>query len=501
MRMFLALAMSVVVVGGAHAQRRSGYDHPPTEESYRALIKAAEDPNRDVRARVAWVLGRIGEEKGAATLLELAADPTETVRVDAVRALRYTLPKGSRIRLVLDVETAGAPLRRAALLAAELFEFEQRESLVRDAWDNGPPHEKALAIRALSLNQTPGKAEMIEAALAGEHVAVQVEAIEVLGKEGSESAVGTVLGYADSDNFELRAAMCRAAAHAKAERALPVLRDACGDTHYLVRRDAIRALVALGSTVSVPAIQARIDEQDYTVRVAACEALGEMVTPTSPPYLARRVSDEIIEVRDAAQAALMKYPADMAYRDVMQYGGTEHKADTRVRIWSILGEYGHPDTADYAFEHLEDDNRMVQGYAMRIMRKQGDRRSIPHIKKTLTLENTQVASEVDVEESFRAAGMFEMKEFTGLAKRLLALILNPPEEFYPSDGMLIGCFVYLAAVDHQQAVPLMEELYEAGAGDEQMVIMAEALNKLTGKTYELPVRRTPVGRYFIDVIY
>lgn len=501
MRMLAVFLAGALFASGAYAQRRAPYDHPPNEASFRALMDAADEPDRDVRARAVWVLGRIGDEEALPVARRLAAeDPAEAVRIEALRALANLLEKGGEIEFKMDVEQASPAMRFAALEAAARFRFRQRDALVARAWERGTLRERAMAVRALALAPVPGKDAILQEALESGVPAFIAEAALSLAAQGDPASLGNVLELMAHRDFEVRAAACQGLAFAKFEQGLPALQRACADPHYIVRRAAIRALVEIGDPETVGAIQGRIAEDDYTVRVVACEALGQLITPSSPPYLASRLADEVVEVRQAAEAALLLYPADMAYAAVMEYGGTEYEAETRHRAWMLLGEYGHEGTRELAFQSLEDSSPTVRGYAMRIMRKLGDRRSIPHIRRTLRFPHIERATEVDIEECFAAAVLFELDGFENLATRLLRLYLNPPETFTTTDAMALGSIYYLASRGHEASAPLVRQVLEEGAWDyESLKAMGEVLEKLVGFAIEPPPERDPRGRYFIHV--
>ena len=57
------------------------------ESAVEALIKACDSPNRQVRFRAAFALGRIGDARALDALLKLANDADEFVQYDAVLAL------------------------------------------------------------------------------------------------------------------------------------------------------------------------------------------------------------------------------------------------------------------------------------------------------------------------------------------------------------------------------------------------------------------------------
>ncbi|HRU07055.1 MAG TPA: HEAT repeat domain-containing protein, partial [Candidatus Brocadiia bacterium] len=268
---------------------------------------------------------------------------------------------------------------------------------------------------------------------------------------------------------------------------------------FYVRRSAIQALAAIGAASAAPSIEQRITDADDTIRAAACAALSVLLAPTSPVFIAPRLADPVPEVRQAAEDALLKFPPGPAWRPVVE--ASEHKdlRETRVRAWKLLGEYGHEETREHAFKHLSDKDAEIVGYAMRIMRKLRDERCKPHVLAVLTVKGLSTASEVDQQECFEAAILFKLKQPIPQVMRLLRLAIKPPEDFSISELALASAIKYLAAMDHKEAAPLVEQLYTAqGWSMESAKTVTAALTAWTGKTYPLPVVAKAYGHYFID---
>jgi len=489
--------------------------------TFRAILDAAEDPDRDVRSRVAWILGRAGREEGLAALRKLARDPVPDVRAGALEALGRLLPEGSRVEVGLKVPVKDLNLRLAALRAARQLVFEQRDDLIQAGLESEDPVETELAVRALALDDPGASRPQVLAALRSPHASVRAVAVEVLARAGDEEARARVLEALEErgseDSFLVRAAACRALAVMGAESEARRLRPAVEDVHYLVRREAIRALAALGDREALPAIRKRASDEDYTVRTAACEALGEMVEEESAPVLADRLADSVEEVRAAAEAALEEFPPDKAYRPVLKYADYVDDADTRHRAWRLLGVYAHPQTRDIAFHHLEDQDSTVSGYALQVGRKLGDRRIIPHV---IGLLQTRVVGSgpmgpieagplpLEGQEGFLACIEFEVKEPIPFAVLCLERIRDKRRItgmlYIPDLRVAARAAEYLAAMNYQPAVPVLEQLLKSGynAGDlEFLSAVAGALKRLTGKEYALPTRPQvqPLDVLFIDV--
>jgi hypothetical protein len=100
-------------------------------------------------------------------------------------------------------------------------------------------------------------------------------------------------------------------AAAKGPAGLPALRGALKDESALVRRPAIRALVALGAPART-ALGEALDNADPVVRRAALVALAGTPGPEALPVLAKAVADPEADVRETAVRLLaaVKPPTD-----------------------------------------------------------------------------------------------------------------------------------------------------------------------------------------------
>jgi len=512
LRIGLIVAFVTTTSSFAAGEARPQRPAAKNEATYRAVLEAARDPNRDIRARVAWILGVLGRKDGLPTLRRLATeDPVPAVRAGALRAMAKILPTGSDVEVALTVPEEDADLRWAALEAAATLRFEQRDALVRAALDGTSLSERESAVRALALDAPRKSRPALLSALKGEHAPIRAAAARALGASKDPEAVSLVLeALAEKsapDSFLVRAAACDAMARMKVAKGRNALRAAIADPHYLVRRSAIRAASRLGDRKAVPAVQSRATDDDYTVREVAVRALGELIDPTSPPRLAARLADDEPTVRALAEAALRKFPPNMAYKALLEYVDYRKLRETRQRAWRLLGEYAHPATVEIAFKYLRDRDAIVNTAAFHILRIHKDRRIIPRALELLKVPlMEQYLDEHQVYEAFHAAILFDLKQPIGFAKVTLQRILVPPMSetaWVPSGEMAGPAAEYLAAMDHKPAVGLLEKIHNARAVSRPTrLAVAAALEKLTGKKYPVPPApppAPPVMRLFLEV--
>ena len=487
---------------------------PRNEATFEAIRAAALEPNRDVRMRAAWALGAMRRKDAVPTLVKLAADPVPEVRAAAFVALCRVLPAGSDVAASVEVPVGDPTLARAALYAASRLKFKGRDRLIAFTLEGTGVSGKVLAVKALGLDAPQKARPLVKKALADGHALVRAEAVRVLGKGKDPEAAAAVLAAmkdtADADAFAVRAAACEALVAMKPSGGVPALTRAVGDEHFAVRRAAVRGLRDLKARSALRVIRNRLDDKDYTVRVAACEALAAIVDPSSAVALARALADDVVEVRAAAEAALVKHPADAGHKALLPFVDYMKRLDTRIRVWRLLGEYAHPGSRETAFKHLEDRHSDVSGYAMRVLRKLGDRRLIPFLKRVLKEpgKNSAGPGELQAQEGFRAAALFKARDYIGFARLCISRTLNPPmaeDIFIPTEGMAIAGALYLADIGDRGSAGLIEglvKLPQTGENAETAAALVAAVKKLTGKTVTPPPPRKPTkihGTFFIEV--
>ncbi|HRU06942.1 MAG TPA: HEAT repeat domain-containing protein, partial [Candidatus Brocadiia bacterium] len=191
---------------------------PPSEERiYQDILKAAAEPDRDVRAQVAIVTSLIGRKDALPTLRRLLADPAPVVRIAALRALPSLLPAGSQAPFEVEPPVEDAFLRAALLTAAAQYTFKGRDALVAAALDHGSPSDKELALRALGLDKTAKALEVLLKALEDANPRIRAAALAGLGLMPQPQAAEAAAKALADPSFLVRAAACQSLAAARAE--------------------------------------------------------------------------------------------------------------------------------------------------------------------------------------------------------------------------------------------------------------------------------------------
>lgn len=500
-RALLALALTA----GAALAAEPG--PPKNDETYRAIVAAAKEPNRDIRVRVAEAIGRMGKADALEVIQQLAADPAPEVRAQALRAMKAFLPPKTQVKVTLEVPVGPDPLRLAALSAASCVLFAQRDALIDEAFKSGSVSERVLAAQALALDPPARKRTLLLPAAREGNEIVRAAALRALNDPSDAEAV-KLLWTALEEKSGANAFMVRAAAASTLGRLKvtgAALRTASADEHFMVRREAIAALASTADAGALSVIQSRVTDPDYTVREAACRALGVITDKSSAPLLAARMADEMTEVRDAASASALKLVPAEAWSAFMPH--IEQKdVDARRRVWRVLGQYIQPGTLETAYGHIKDTDGVVAGQSVRIMRILGDRRLDEFVIGLLKFEISKPAPpDPVVVESFQASADWKLQQPIPAAVFALKQFIAPPPMIPPPFGcsadMAAAAIRYLVAMDHKASVGVMEAALAILVYDPVVYNDLRALlTKMTGKEYPPPPPPPPVvGAYFIDV--
>jgi HEAT repeat protein len=507
----IAILGSLLVAGMAFAENPFAAHNAATAQ---AILKAASESNRDVRARVAWVCGNMNHADGRKVLDTLAGDSAPEVRAAALRAMHKLLPIGSKISVELASPIKNDLLRHGALVAADRLIFAQRHQVILDGLKSDLVGERTLAVRALVLDPPDVEHEALEDY---GQPAVFAEWLRTLGKRKDKSLAPLarrVLSNSRDGDILIRGAACEALALAGDQSGNAELMRTASDKHYFVRRSAISALGALKVSSAIHLIKRAAKDRDLTVRMATCRAFGIMRDPVGAEALVRTLVDDAPEVGDVAFESLGKYSADMACPTLLKYvGGMPHAnrrraSIARTRIWHLLAGYSHASARKAAAEHVGDKNSSVRASSYHILRMLGDVRLKRIVARKLTPSGLKGGlSDVETKELFKAAALFKMLEPRPSASYAIKWanpgnVLEPP--YMPSEDILREVAEYVAAIKDKRLAKQMASLFgeRSVIGYDLAVRVAAIIKDITGtspKHPPKPVLRKPFTSYFLDV--
>lgn len=313
----LCVAVALSITGGP-----AGAQAP--DPDVRRLSEILENPAQDTKAKIAACeeLLRLGSEAAPAVpaLVKLAAADDDELRAYAALAMaQIGAPAVPALEKLLSDED-----RRARMWAAV--------ALGRI----GPPARKAV----------PG---LIAAARDAQSRETVSSALQNIGSP----AIPHLIGVLEDRDAELRAwgattiaAICTSDPYPRARPAVRPLAKLLADDAPAVRREAARALGAVGDArhagalskarVAVPALIERLEDPDVEVRTVAAHALSRIEHDAEPavPALVDRVADgrEPDDVKIAAAWALMKIAPPPGKTTLAAFSATLKDPSPDVRL-------------------------------------------------------------------------------------------------------------------------------------------------------------------------
>jgi len=305
---------------------------------------AAKDPNPELRWRVAYALGRIGDRRGAASLRKLSEDKSEMVRAMAARALGDVHDSTAAARLVALLGDSAWRVRVNAAHALGVIQARRDARSLRPLLKDSNAQVRWEAALSLGAIQDSASIGDLTAALQDPTSGVvQGAAIALLQIRGDQ-AVGAVAPAIDLLPGFLRSGLVEALGPVKGPLALEVLlaraRDstdapqAAGATSGLAKRPQDAA-------ASIPVLRPLLGARDFTVVCSAAEALGELGDSVSVPALAallgRNATAEDKDVRTSAVTALASLKSNAAARDALRMARRDPERRVREIATAALG--------------------------------------------------------------------------------------------------------------------------------------------------------------------
>jgi HEAT repeat protein len=357
----------------------------------------------DVAEGAAWALGNIGNPAGAESLAEVGSTAPSRLAQAAVAALlemppapetgvalcevavRTTHPPaaeraaiGARTR---DAECPDKPLtqriaRGGAGAEAALAAFgalglqgerlrgggERALALLQPGAD---PRLRISAARALGNAPYPAAIPALQRRAAATSDAEELAEVAVaLARLAPDSSGPLALRLAADPDPRLRAAAARALALSKPATAVEPLALLAKDGDAEVRRAAIGALGALGSSGLAPlaaALSARRGDDEEAS--ATARALGATGDPGALPHLASMLAGELAPAAAAAIGRLGVPAGSSILLAALEKG----QASGRVEIIEALGLLGSPDAGDAVARELTSDRPEVRSAGARAL--------------------------------------------------------------------------------------------------------------------------------------
>ncbi len=268
------------------------------------MERAAQHPDRAVRARAAMAMGRIGERPAAPILVRLLEDRDTSVRIEAAFALgrlgeRAVVPDLVRHLEALPEVSAGEWAQELATALCRLGGPDADAAMVR-LFARHPPDRTA--------DDFATRTALLEAWWLGRASRAAAQLPEYIRRASGD----------DKRNAVYSAGRLGLAA------AAPALLEAAGDPDGTTRMWALRGLTAaladsarLTHEAFVSRIRPLVDDRDAPVRINALRALASFADSTLAPSAAARLADRDPNVQIQAAATLGALKGSRAIAAIM----------------------------------------------------------------------------------------------------------------------------------------------------------------------------------------
>lgn len=332
---------------------------------YGALVTALCGPDADERFAAAAALGRGGEGRAIAPLIQALGDPCGGVRVGAARALAalgdpllHAVVDGTASDFLRLGQTRDKRVLTPLLARHRDATAEERACIVAGLGALGDARavaivtpalmeeSKAVRVAAIAASRALG-IDVIEpfiAALQSGDQHVRMRAASALGATGDARAVNPLIGALDRCRASEQTALARALAALGPDLAFEPLVSRVGSVVHSVSAAAIEALGVLGDPRAVDIIFPALGDEDGPVRVAAAQALAALGDLRWLPLCSGKDEDFVALGRS-------RHPGVFALLETRLKG---RDASGRVRAIRGLGELGDPRAAALLGSILHD---------------------------------------------------------------------------------------------------------------------------------------------------
>jgi HEAT repeat protein len=361
-----ARAWAANVLGEVRAQR-----------AFPVLARLLSDLEDEVRAKSATAIGRLGDRRAIAYLLEhLLSDPAPFVRARIAGTLGQFDDPEVIDRLVRGLGDPAWWVRMRSVEALEQIGTTAEGPLLVALDDPDPEIRIRAAVALERLGVPAGLVAMIER---DERVPEVMETLVKFATAGARELLAELLLHPAP---VVRAAVVSAIRRAARGDLAPELAQvARGDADPAVRATAFDALRALGAPEAVPHALEGMTEPDERVRSAAITLLGSLGGPEVVQRLRARVADPEPAVRVAAARALGLLRADSATPDFQRLLG-DPKPEVREAGARGAAEAGARALVPSLIHSLGDSETSVQRAAVEALGRLRDPSAVPALART-----------------------------------------------------------------------------------------------------------------------
>ncbi len=399
--------------------------------------------DREARRRTVEELGRSGDERQVAPLLEaLRSDRDFLVRSAAAEALGNLKSELALNGLIAALGDVSPDVRAAAALALGRLGRPQAAMALRPCLRDGEPTVRgAVAVALGKLGDATalpaliellsdveaevrasaaeglgalGRSEAVEPllhALDDTNLYVRSRAATALGMIGDTRAVDGVIGLLRDPERTVRASAAEALSRLRDRRAVLPLLDALRDREPVVRQNAAFALSKIGDAIAADGLTDALRDEDARVRARAVDALGVLAIPRTLDAVVDGLRDGDPLVRTFAVQALGNFTDDRAIEALVETLSADDPL-LRRRAVESLAKIGDARTLPSVQTALADPNPLVRAAAVAALPRIGGTRTLPLLLDALQADDLLMRNAA----AFALARLGAEEAFTGVVE-------------------------------------------------------------------------------------
>jgi HEAT repeat protein len=266
----------------------------------------ADDPDPEIRRKVAYTLGMAGYTGAVSTLKKLAVDDVGHVRAAAFSALGWLCSEEEADFLFMGLRDKYPDVREAAMGALVIVNGPKVVAKFTADLYHQETERQRLAVTALGLiGETEVVVDPLLKAINHPETSVRKSAINALARIGEVSNVQPLTLALNDEDSEVRMAAISALIAVRGEQAVPEIKFLLDDEDVGVRCHTISSIGDLGlekfSDYLMPYLE---DEQDI-LKIAATKALAQMGCQRALPELKKLRRKKNKDVVRAVETAVL----------------------------------------------------------------------------------------------------------------------------------------------------------------------------------------------------
>ena len=273
------------------------------------VVSLLDHEDETVREKVAFVLGKIGDQTVTDYLTKLIADPVGHVRSAALKALGWIGAEKAIEDIFRALDDPYPDVRQAALGALVLSGGQEAIKRFRSDLQHNDPRRQILAAQALGWIGEAAVVEPLIEALRHPEWEVRKSAVESLGRADDPSVVQHIRVLLTDEEPQVRKSTIDAIIALGGGDSWREITCMLEDEDLWVRFHAINGLGSLGNKAALEELIPFLTSESDILRVAAAKALARLHDKRALPFLKGTVHDKNPDVVGAVATAIDRLEA------------------------------------------------------------------------------------------------------------------------------------------------------------------------------------------------